>query len=680
MALITNNISGSSAGGWRLGLTGTVAIANPGVNSFPAMPGNDVSFFVSGAIDGKKNGTQTVSVFGGDAVISGSLTVGTGSVTITSNEVQFLGGIARIFSGSGGLTFSDASGAKTLSSLSTGGGDVAGPGSSTDTAIVRFSGTTGKNIQNTAGVTIDGSNNVVTSGSFSTKNASGTTVANITNTGEITGSNSLFTGNVAINGGNVTSTAGTFNLLNGVTNLKVGTSATAVTIGGTSTTTSIFGNLYVSGTVVSVDSSNMKVSDPVVLLASGSAGPSAKSALAFASGSTVTSKSLIFGAGIGSDVLAAARQDVQDGNLAQASLSFTDLVPVRASSFQVGGATAVVTSSDGLALTVGGTSTTTLSGSSVNLNASSTGFMFQQDGSAVLAVQSGSYGALGNVSKVIAQNQALLLGGADTKDVYVSGSQLFLNTSNKGVSFQRDGTQYGNVKGGAGGSTFSISAVDAGATSKVFILTGSAVTIGANSAPTDFTFAGVSLGQISSIGSTGVTFGSATGKTLTISGSSGALSVVHGTNGVQFVQEIGQPTYLTISSGSAIGALVNAPNNGNTTVASGQGSTTMTVSGSSVNLNGGTVNLKKDGTTYAFVGTSPDAQPLNGLMPATDMAYNLGSPALRWQNMYTGDLHLRNERGDYTLIEEEDFLSIRFNKTGKRYKFLLEPVPELDEK
>ena len=67
------------------------------------------------------------------------------------------------------------------------------------------------------------------------------------------------------------------------------------------------------------------------------------------------------------------------------------------------------------------------------------------------------------------------------------------------------------------------------------------------------------------------------------------------------------------------------------------------------------------------------------VLPGADVTYNLGSPSLRWANIYTGDLHLRNDRGDYTLIEEEDFLSIRFNKTGKRYKFVLEPVPELDE-
>lgn len=65
--------------------------------------------------------------------------------------------------------------------------------------------------------------------------------------------------------------------------------------------------------------------------------------------------------------------------------------------------------------------------------------------------------------------------------------------------------------------------------------------------------------------------------------------------------------------------------------------------------------------------------------PDVDKTYNLGSAEKRWANVYTGDLHLKNDRGDYTLIEEEGFLSIRFNKTGQRYKFLLERVPNFDE-
>jgi len=69
----------------------------------------------------------------------------------------------------------------------------------------------------------------------------------------------------------------------------------------------------------------------------------------------------------------------------------------------------------------------------------------------------------------------------------------------------------------------------------------------------------------------------------------------------------------------------------------------------------------------------------SSLLPSADVSYDLGSADRRWANIFTGDLHLRNDRGDYTLIEEPDFLTIRFNKSGKRYKFVLEAVPEFDE-
>jgi hypothetical protein len=335
----------------------------------------------------------------------------------------------------------------------------------------------------------------------------------------------------------------------------------------------------------------------------------------------------------------------------------------------------------------------------------------------VLAVQSGSYGAVANVSKIVAQGQPLFLGGADGKRVYISGSQVVENAGSQGIAFQRDGVTVGAVTGIAN-TSMTLTAVDPTGVAKAMVLSGSAVTVGANStaSPIDFAFAQTSLGQVSAIGSTGVTFGSATGKTLTLSGSTD-FSMVHGSTGIQIVQNIGTPTYLTInknggnaqitsvadlqlkaagnditmqgSSGNDFltfnndgsdNAIVTGLSTKNVTIGSGLGNTVLALSGSNVNLNGSTINFKKDGTTYAFVGTSPDAQPLNGIMPATDMSFNLGSPLRRWQNIYTGDLHLRNDRGDYTLIEEEDFLSIRFNKTGKRYKFLLEPVPELDEK
>jgi len=102
---------------------------------------------------------------------------------------------------------------------------------------------------------------------------------------------------------------------------------------------------------------------------------------------------------------------------------------------------------------------------------------------------------------------------------------------------------------------------------------------------------------------------------------------------------------------------------------------------------GSNVDVALSGTLVHFIAgdssratvTSTAISSSVAVVPTTDLGSNLGSATLRWANIFTGDLHLKNDRGDYTLIEEEDFLSIRFNKTGKRYKFLLEPVPELDE-
>ena len=64
------------------------------------------------------------------------------------------------------------------------------------------------------------------------------------------------------------------------------------------------------------------------------------------------------------------------------------------------------------------------------------------------------------------------------------------------------------------------------------------------------------------------------------------------------------------------------------------------------------------------------------LAPAVNDDVDLGSSSLRFKNIYTMDLHLANDRGDWTIIEEEDYLSLRNNKNGKMFKILMQEISE----
>lgn len=60
-----------------------------------------------------------------------------------------------------------------------------------------------------------------------------------------------------------------------------------------------------------------------------------------------------------------------------------------------------------------------------------------------------------------------------------------------------------------------------------------------------------------------------------------------------------------------------------------------------------------------------------GLVPVGNGVLNLGSASARWNTVYTSDLSLKNEHGDWTIVEGADDLFITNNRTGKKYKFLL---------
>ena len=79
MSLVTNNISGSVQNRSRIGITGSVIFADTPGSIFPSLPGNDVTFFVSGS-------NIERAVFGGTTVVSGTFSVSGNSILSTVIE------------------------------------------------------------------------------------------------------------------------------------------------------------------------------------------------------------------------------------------------------------------------------------------------------------------------------------------------------------------------------------------------------------------------------------------------------------------------------------------------------------------------------------------------------------------------------------------------------------------
>jgi hypothetical protein len=85
----------------------------------------------------------------------------------------------------------------------------------------------------------------------------------------------------------------------------------------------------------------------------------------------------------------------------------------------------------------------------------------------------------------------------------------------------------------------------------------------------------------------------------------------------------------------------------------------------------------------ADIPTALNSHTFTGITPDTDATRDLGSPSLRWANIYSSDLNLSNEGasngvdgtwGSYTIQEGEEDLYLINRRSGKRYKFLLQEV------
>ena len=89
-------------------------------------------------------------------------------------------------------------------------------------------------------------------------------------------------------------------------------------------------------------------------------------------------------------------------------------------------------------------------------------------------------------------------------------------------------------------------------------------------------------------------------------------------------------------------------------------------------------------TLNATISIATTATISGNLIPSANTTWDLGSATARWNNIYTGDLHLSNEnrdgnlvdgtKGNWTVQEGETDLYLINNRTGKKYRFAIEEI------
>jgi hypothetical protein len=233
------------------------------------------------------------------------------------------------------------------------------------------------------------------------------------------------------------------------------------------------------------------------------------------------------------------------------------------------------------------------------------------------------------------------------------------------------------------------------------IISGSKVTIGSNNGTTTFDRSGTGFLNVSYNGSTDVTVAANAGANISFGGANASqlsgsfVTLNHGSGQINFQKDgLG---FASFSSGSGISVLLTSALGKNFTIG---GDSFTSLSGSAVLLNAGNAGFtfQKNGTPFSTISNesgnmlvAPNNQLIlrpvssntqvtgsvsikGSIIPDATNSYTLGTDSLRWAHVYTGDLHLRNERGDWTVIEENDFLRIVNNKTGKSYRMMMEPI------
>ena len=347
----------------------------------------------------------------------------------------------------------------------------------------------------------------------------------------------------------------------------------------------------------------------------------------------------------------------------------------------------VVVSAQNYNVNFGSTASTSLSGSNVTINHGVGSVNFQRHGSDFLTVSSGSgqdasVSAASGKSLTLSSNSATRISGSN---VQVTGSLIapsitgslrktsggvdFITGSGVTVNYNSSGQWELTASGGGGTPAGSNTQVQFNADGAFAATSGLTFATGSSSLTISGDLA-VDGGDITTTQSTAAIFPTNV-SSLSLAGVASTVSVGGSSSSTAFTLNVAANR----TGNSTLNLGTGAVSTGNTkNVNIGQGGDP----GSTTNIRFGTTDTA--GTSNIFMSGSVYITGSVGMkgsiIPDAHNTYTLGTPDIRWAHIYTGDLHLRNERGDWTVIEENDFLRIVNNKTGKNYKMMMQLIDD----
>jgi hypothetical protein len=668
------------------GTNGQIRISASGLS--PAGSNGYVQFYDSGVFLGNEGlvynkTTQTLSV--GNLYVTGAITAVTSSNLVISDPVLYIASGSQVSNTNGGIAIASGSSVQDQALvIGRVANDTWGVGR-LDVSAGALADLTSMNLVNfRAGkVELGGTVAVVSSSSGNALVLSGAMVqvtgslngnGNAVFAGNISGSNALLSGDLAVNGGDITSTAAVLTLGNSGniiaaggdlrldTNvIKASGGATAITL--LSSNATIAGSLTVNGFNITAGASSLAVGDTTPTMTVGAAATT----LSVGAGSSASDSVFNF---------ASARTGNLTFNIASGGTTAGKTKVINIGSGGTAGITEIRMG------TSGSTASTHVTGALYVSSSQGTAATFYTG-------ISGSLTRLSNGSSYLVAGTNVTISTGSTGQITISaaggggaGSSYFTDPADGKLN-----TTGSLALAGALGSSYITS--NAGTNVFLFVSGNIGTTSAKSTSHTLFGGDVVASGSIFVEDNSGYTQINQSGGNLTIrnralSGQFVASVNTSIGNTVNFLDV--RPNGMAVNTKVAIMPSIFAgpANPFNST------DTSMFIGGSAGSKDGSTGgttviggDLVISGSTYVGNSSSNsvffNARLASDILPDGNRTRNLGSDSLRFANIYTGDLHLRNERGDYTLIEEEDCLTIRFNKNGKRYRFLLEPAPEFDE-